>query len=56
MDGSPRLDLFHPGWVGKNKVKMVEHLPERKNAQAGVIQKNTNRLVELEGLGYIDNK
>jgi predicted AlkP superfamily phosphohydrolase/phosphomutase len=56
MDGSPKLSLFNSGWVGKHQVKMVDHLPPRKTAQTKALQDNSERLLELQGLGYTDSK
>jgi len=56
MDGSPKLSLFNSGWVGKHQVKMIDHLPQRRTAQTKALQDNSERLLELQGLGYTDIK
>jgi hypothetical protein len=56
MDGESKLNCFNRNWVNSNPLKMIARSPKRKKrAAANYWQDNSQRLLQLWGLGYIDN-
>jgi predicted AlkP superfamily phosphohydrolase/phosphomutase len=53
LDGKPALEMFTPGFVRSHPLKSVPAFAPRKNIGSTNTMSNADRLLELQGLGYI---
>jgi hypothetical protein len=54
LDGRPQLEMFKPGFVRAHPLKSIASFAPRKNVGSKVHLDNTARVMEMQGLGYID--
>lgn len=53
LDGRPNLEMFLPEFVRSHPLKSVAAFAPRKNVGSTATMSNTDRLGEMQGLGYI---
>jgi predicted AlkP superfamily phosphohydrolase/phosphomutase len=56
LDGRPQLEMFKPGFVRAHPLKSIPAFAPRKNVGNQVQLDNSARLLEMQGLGYLDSK
>jgi len=53
LDGKPTLEMFLPGFVRSHPLKSIAAFAPRKNIGSTATLSNADRLLEMQGLGYI---